>query len=122
MTTTGSVYPATHRLFSDLFTEVVPPEEVFPTALKIAEDISVNVSNVSSRVMKDLIYRGADSPEEAHLLESRLFHGLFRGKDAKEGVDSFMEKRQPEFKGDMEDGLPYYPWWTPVDVKPPAKL
>ncbi|KAG8408857.1 hypothetical protein J3458_019868 [Metarhizium acridum] len=122
LTTTGAVYPANHKLFDGLFSEVVPPEEVLPTALKIAEDISVNVSNVSSRVMKDMIYRTTSSPEEAHLLESRLFHGLFRGKDAKEGVDSFMQKRQPDFKGTMEDGLPYYPWWTPVDVKPPAKL
>jgi enoyl-CoA hydratase/carnithine racemase len=122
LTSTGAVYPATHKLFDGLFSEVVPPEEVLPTALRVAEDISVNVSGVSSRVMKDLIFRQTSSPEEAHLLESRIFHGLFRGKDAKEGVDSFLEKRQPDFRGSLEDGLAYYPWWTPVDVKPPAKL
>ncbi|KHN96700.1 enoyl-CoA hydratase/isomerase [Metarhizium album ARSEF 1941] len=122
LTTTGAVYPASHRLLDGLFSEVVPPEDVLPTALKIAEDIAVNVSNVSSRLMKDMIYTTTSSPEEAHLLESKLFHGLWHGKDAKEGVESFMKKRQPDFKGTMEDGLPYYPWWTPVDVKPPAKL
>ncbi|KAK2608443.1 hypothetical protein QQS21_003012 [Conoideocrella luteorostrata] len=122
LATTGSVYPATHKLFDGLFSEVVAPDQVIPRALAIAEDIAVNVSGVSSRVMKDMIYRGVDSPEEAHLLESRLFHGLFRSKDAEEGVQSFMQKRAPDFKGTMEDGLPHYPWWTPVDVKPPAKL
>lgn len=123
LTTTGSVYPATHKLFDGLFSEIVAPNEVIPTALRIAEDIAVNVSTVSSRVMKDLIYRGAGSPEEAHLLESKLFHGLFTGKDAQEGVNSFMQKRAPEFKGDiLQDGLPHYPWWTPVDVALPAKL
>ncbi|KAM5355387.1 hypothetical protein ACJ41O_002033 [Fusarium nematophilum] len=118
LTTTGGVYPATHKLFDGLFSEVVAPEEVLPTALKIADEIAANVSPVSARVMKDLIYRGAASPEEAHLLESKVFWELFTGEDAKEGIRSFMEKRKPDFKATMDtNGPTTWPWWTPVDIR-----
>ncbi|KAK5992687.1 Enoyl-CoA hydratase AKT3-1 [Cladobotryum mycophilum] len=123
LTTTGAVYPANHKLFDNLFTEIVEPHEVLPTALKIAEEVATNVSQVSSRVMKDLIFRGPSTPEEAHLLESKLFYSLFRGKDAREGIDSFLQKRQPDFQGNIDDDAPVgYPWWTPVDVRPKSKL
>ncbi|KAF5009466.1 hypothetical protein FDECE_4311 [Fusarium decemcellulare] len=118
LTTTGGVYPATHKLFDGLFSEVVAPEEVLPTALKIADEIAANVSGVSARVMKDMIYRSVSSPEEAHLLESKIFWHLFTGKDAKEGMQSFLEKRKPEFTGTMEKNAPSaWPWWTPVDIR-----
>ncbi|KAJ3500932.1 hypothetical protein NM208_g17040 [Fusarium decemcellulare] len=118
LTTTGGVYPATHKLFDGLFSEVVAPEEVLPTALRIADEIAANVSGVSARVMKDMIYRSVSSPEEAHLLESKIFWHLFTGKDAKEGMQSFLEKRKPEFTGTMEKNAPSaWPWWTPVDIR-----
>lgn len=72
--------------------------------------------------MKDLMFRGASSPEEAHLLESKLFYELFRGKDAKEGVNSFLEKRRPGFRGTMRDGGPKaWPWWEEVETGKPEK-
>ena len=38
------------------------------------------------------------SPEEAHLHESRAVHWMASTADNKEGVDSFLEKRAPDFK------------------------
>ncbi|EGU75962.1 hypothetical protein HZS61_001382 [Fusarium oxysporum f. sp. conglutinans] len=120
LATTGAVYPATHKLFDGLFSKIVAPEEVLPTALRIADEIAANVSGVSARVMKDMIYRGASSPEEAHLLESKIFWDLFTGKDAKEGMNSFLQKRKPDFTGTMDKNAPkIYPWWTPVDIARP---
>ena len=117
LTTTGRVYPATHEVFSDLFSQVVPPEEVYPTALKLAEEIAANVSTVAARVMRDLIYRGPSSPEEAHLLESKVFFDLSTGEDSKEGIKSFLEKRNPNFKGTVEKNSPRaWPWWNTVDI------
>lgn len=116
---TGAVYPATHRLFDDLFSEVVEPQEVLPTALKIAEGMAQNVSIVSSHVMKEMIYRGPQSPEEAHLLESKLFYSLTRpDTDSAEGVTSFLQKRPAKFTGTIENQRPIgFPWWTPLDIK-----
>lgn len=120
LVSTGAVYPATHRLFADLFSEVVEPEAVLPTALKIAEDMARNTSVVSTQVMKEMVYRGPKSPEEAHLLESKLFYSLTcLDTDSAEGVRSFLEKRPPKFTGTIENQRPFgYPWWSTLDVRP----
>jgi enoyl-CoA hydratase/carnithine racemase len=123
LTTTGAVYPAGHALLSELFSEVVAPDDVLPRALAIADDIAANVSVVAARVNKDMILRAPASPEEAHLLESRIFFDLYAGRDSKEGVASFLEKRQPDFKGTMDKDAPRaYPWWTPLDVRLKPKM
>ncbi|KAF6837799.1 enoyl-CoA hydratase/isomerase [Colletotrichum plurivorum] len=118
LVTTGAVYPADSPLLRNLFGEIVEPEQVLPRALEIAEDIAANASTVAVRVMRDMILRTPDSPEEAHLLESKIFFDLFNGKDSKEGMDSFMQKRAPRFQATMENDAPSaYPWWKEKDVK-----
>lgn len=122
LVTTGAVYKASDRLLGELFSEVVAPDEVLPRALSIAQDIAANMSPVAARVMRDLIYRGPASPEEAHLLESKVFFDLVQGADSKEGVESFLQKRAPDFKATMETDAPSaWPWWSPVDVTAPSK-
>lgn len=119
LTTTGSVYLATDRLWGDLFSEVLPAEQVLPRALELADDIARNTSNVSTTLMRDLMYRNPSSPEEAHLLDSKVMFSLYDGKDQKEGVESFLEKRQVEFQGNMNDNAPaVWPWWTPIETNP----
>lgn len=122
LTTTGAVYPAGHRLFGDLFSDVVAPDHVIPTALAIADEIAANVSIKAACVMRDLMYRGPDSPEASHLLDSSVFHGMAISDDAREGVASFLEKRKPDFKGTMDDAPSAYPWWAPVDVRVKPKI
>ncbi|KAH7368912.1 enoyl-CoA hydratase [Plectosphaerella cucumerina] len=119
LVTTGGVYPATSPLFGDLFSEVVAPDQVLPRALVIAEEVAAKVSGVSAKLNREMIYRGAASPEEAHLLESALFYDLIKGRDSMEGMVSFMQKRDPAFEGTMTDDAPsIYPWWQETDLKP----
>lgn len=116
--TTGSVYPASHKLLSGLFSETTQTaEEVLPRALELATEFVENCSGVSWALMRDMMWRNPGTAEEAHLLDSRIIYELFSTPDNKEGVKSFLEKRKVEFKGTMERDAPMaYPWWSPVNI------
>lgn len=118
LTTTGSVYPAEHPLMRELFSEILPtPEATVARALELADEIAKNTSTVSTKLMREMMYRAPASAEEAHLLDSKIIHGLFGTKDNTEGVKSFFEKRPPQFSGTMQNDAPEaYPWWSQVDV------
>jgi enoyl-CoA hydratase/carnithine racemase len=123
LVTVGGVYAATDPLVRDLFGEVVPPEEVVGRAVEIAEEVAGSCSAVSVRVMKDMILRGADTPEGAHALESKVLYDLFRGRDFVEGVQSFKEKRLPRFEGNINQDAPrVWPWWEWKEVGGISKL
>ena len=51
-------------------------------------------------------------PMDAHKVDSRAIYRLSKGVDAKEGVQSFLEKRPPAFPGKVSADMPdFYPWW-----------
>ena len=121
LVTTGAVYPATDPLWRELFSEILPPEKVLARALALADDIAKNTSNVSTSLMRDLMWRNPGSPEETHLLDSKILLELYNGKDQKEGVASFLQKRPVQFQGNMNDNAPsVWPWWVTIDTNPPA--
>ena len=79
--TTGATYTADNKLFDGLFSETLDaPEKVLPRALEIAEEITQNTSVVSTHLMKEMMWRNPDSPEGAHLLDSRVIYHLFSSK------------------------------------------
>ncbi|KAI9375095.1 ClpP/crotonase-like domain-containing protein [Aspergillus egyptiacus] len=121
---TGSVYSASDGLLQGLFSEILPtPEATLQRALEIAGDIAQNTSVVSTKLMRDMMCRTPESPEEMHLLDSRVINSRYGSHDNLEGVRSFFEKRAPNFSDTMRDHKPdFYPWWKPVDVRGPTKL
>ncbi|KAJ3332068.1 hypothetical protein HDU76_001403 [Blyttiomyces sp. JEL0837] len=95
-------------------------EEVLEAALAMAADIAENTSAVSAAMTKALIWRGGDSAEEAHLLDSKSIFWLGNGNDSKEGVLSFMQKRKAKFTDTVTEHMPpNYPWWKTVDTSVP---
>lgn len=77
LTTTGGIYPPQTKYFGDLFAEALPdPGEVLPRALEIATDMVENVSPLASALSRSLLWQGARSVEDAHLLESRIFYHM----------------------------------------------
>ncbi|KAE8368856.1 ClpP/crotonase-like domain-containing protein [Aspergillus caelatus] len=124
LVSTGSVLPSTSPHFGGLFAETLPEQsEVLPRALALATDMAENTSTMANGLNRALIWRGPESAEEAHLLDSPILYHMFGSRDNKEGVVSFFEKRKPNFKDTLVDNGPaIYPWWSEADISRKPKI
>lgn len=110
----GHVFDAEEALAGGLVKAIYPESELLPAAYEIAQEIAQKSAPVSVALTRQMMWRmlGADHPMEAHILDSS---GVFsRGKqsDSKEGVESFLEKREPDFCDKPSVDMPeFYPWW-----------
>ncbi|MEM7542797.1 MAG: crotonase/enoyl-CoA hydratase family protein [Pseudomonadota bacterium] len=110
----GRVFDADEALRGGLIKEVVEPDQLIERAHEIASEIAENCSSLSIAMIRHMMWRmlSADHPMEAHRIDSQGVYHLGRGDDAKEGVESFFEKRPPNFAGKVsEDMPPFFPWW-----------
>lgn len=80
-----------------LVNEVVPAEQLMPTALKWAETICKN-GPLAVRTAKEIAVR-ALGLESGFVLEKAMGARVFASEDAKEGPRAFAEKRPPRFTG-----------------------
>jgi enoyl-CoA hydratase/carnithine racemase len=81
-------------------TQVLANDEVLPRALEVAHDIAVNTAPVSVAVSKRLLWESMDRTVAATMkAENPLFANVTRLDDAREGIASFIEKRQPKWTG-----------------------
>lgn len=79
--TTGGVFPPNSKHFGPLFAETLPDaKQVLPTALKLASDIAQNVSPLALYLNHSMMWRGPDSAEASHLLDSSVLYHMFYGK------------------------------------------
>ncbi|WP_054635885.1 crotonase/enoyl-CoA hydratase family protein [Thalassobacillus sp. C254] len=112
---TGKIIKAEEAFESGLVNEIVSPEELLPAAIEKAKEIAERTSAVSVALSRQLMWRmlGSPHPEESHELESKMIYWMGRSADAKEGVNSFLEKRKPVFSMKVSSDMPpFYPWWT----------
>ena len=110
----GRVMPAEELKDAGLVSYVVPHEQLLPKAYEIAREIADNTAPVSIALMRQMAWRslGMSHPMEAHRIESRGICTRGRSPDAKEGVQSFLEKRLPDFPCTVSKDMPdYFPWW-----------
>src|SRR5690606_32016013 len=78
LSVTGRIVLAEDPAVSDLFCELVDrPEDVLPVTLKLAQEVAVQTSVVSTCLIKEALWRDHNTPKEAHLLESKLIYSLF---------------------------------------------
>ena len=88
------------------------PDDLLPAAYAIAEKI-VKHSPVAIALTRQMMYRNSaqDHPRDAHNVDSLAIFYASVGS-GKEGVQSFLEKREAVFSDSAREMPSFYPWWT----------
>jgi len=87
------------------------PDDLLPAAYAIAEKI-VKHSPVAIALTRQMMYRNSAQahPRDAHNVDSLSIFYASMGS-GKEGVQSFLEKREAVFSDSAREMPPFYPWW-----------
>lgn len=110
----GRVFPGDEALAGGLVRSIHQPDDLLAAAKVIAREIADNTSAVSVTLIRQMMWKmlGADHPMEAHKIDSRGIYFAGKAADAKEGVESFLEKRAAKFPLKVSEDMPeFYPWW-----------
>lgn len=116
----GRVFPAKEALKGGLVHSIHPQAELLDVAKAKAMEIAENTAAVSTTLTRHMMWRmlGASHPMDAHIVDSAAIYSRGQTEDAKEGVMSFLEKRNPVYPVKVSDGMPsFFPWWENPDFK-----
>ncbi|WP_295632943.1 crotonase/enoyl-CoA hydratase family protein [Novosphingobium sp.] len=111
---TGRIFGAEEALKGGLVRSLHAPDALMDAARGLAREIADNTSAVSVAMTRAMLWRlsATEHPMMAHRIDSRSIYRLSKGKDAAEGVQSFLEKRPPVYPGKVSADMPdFYPWW-----------
>jgi enoyl-CoA hydratase/carnithine racemase len=111
---TGRVFNAQEALERGLVRSVHAPQDLLPAARALAREIADNTAPVSVALTRQMLWRmaGEDHPMKAHRVDSRAVQARGQSADAREGVSSFLEKRQPAYPNKVSTDMPaFFPWW-----------
>jgi enoyl-CoA hydratase len=82
-----------------LVNRVYPDDQLLDEALKLADEIAARAP-IALRLAKEAVLRAEETLLSDGIHEERRsFYFLFSTEDQKEGMQAFLEKRQPEWKG-----------------------
>ena len=96
---TGDIIDARRAHQIGLVSRVVPPDQLLPTAKELARKIAANPP-LAVQKLKNGLRRALDPDwRELGAWVSISLSELFKTEDHKEGVASFLEKREPHFVG-----------------------
>ena len=97
---TSRLIDAREALEIGLVNQVVEPDRVLRRSLDVASTIA-GQGPIAARYLKEAVLKGLDMTLEQGLrLEADLSFLLQSTTDRAEGIQSFLEKRKPEYKGD----------------------
>lgn len=94
---TGRIFKGTEAVTLGVANECVPADQVLTRATEIARDIATNTAPVSAGITKRLVNRFLTEPDRdrAEDLERELSAWVIKQPDLKEGIGSFLERREP---------------------------
>lgn len=96
---TGRKFDATEADRLGLANRVVPHDELLPETRAYLTQLATHSAPRSLMIMKQQVYKHLMAPLGPAMTESNeLMAKSLKGKDFKEGVDSFLEKRPPKFE------------------------
>jgi enoyl-CoA hydratase len=95
---TAERFPAERALELGLLNEIVPSDELLPTAMRWAERILANAPLAVQATKESVIRGGAVTLDEAYGIEAELSQRVFATDDAKEGPAAFKDKREPRWQ------------------------
>ncbi|MGZ4701431.1 MAG: enoyl-CoA hydratase-related protein, partial [Ilumatobacteraceae bacterium] len=104
----GRVFGADEALAGGLVRSIHEPDDLLPAARAFAAELVDQSAPVSVALTRRMLWSmlTADHPMEAHRVDSRAILQRGRSADAREGVESFLEKRPAVFTDRVSDGLP----------------
>jgi len=99
MILTAEAITAEEALEIGLVSKIVPRKELLTEAEALARDIAAK-GPIALRFIKEAVNKGLDLTLEQGLrLEADLYFLLHTTQDRTEGINAFLEKRKPKFKG-----------------------
>jgi enoyl-CoA hydratase/carnithine racemase len=114
----GRLVPAVEAQQAGLIRSVHAQSDLLPAARALAHELTAHSAPVSVALTRQMLWRmlGAEHPMEAHRLDSRLVWARGRSADAREGVQSFIDKRQAAFPDRVSADVPHFsPWLDDPD-------
>ncbi len=109
----GKIIDATEAYRIGLVNYLVEDDQLISKAIEISDMFCNSSAPVSMAMTRHMLWSlsADDSPENAHVIESKLIDSRGLSDDAKEGVMSFLEKRRANFKNKISSDLPdNFPW------------
>ena len=105
---TGRVFPADEAHAGGLVRSLHSADDLLPAAYAIAREIADSAAPVSVALSRQMMWRmlAAPTPYVAHVADSRAIHARGQSDDVREGIASFMDKRQPVFPERVSRNLP----------------
>ncbi len=96
---TGKRISAREALHHGIVNQLIAEELLLEETMKAAEHIS-SQAPIAIRLIKEAVLKAVDTPlNEGMEFERKNFYLLFSTEDQKEGMNAFIEKRKPQFKG-----------------------